>query len=154
MPRTEIGKITGWRVVINNPKFNNPEGRNVFVAKKDDLTSNSSEPAYLHADGTWHKTTIDPDGNYSGWFETVEEAQKAIDRYFNSTGTPLSEEDFISKWKGSVTGWWANDVDTLFWARAYRMPPDMLKSMCRDYMLTLIENRAYCCLDVVKRTLR
>lgn len=35
---------------------------------------------YLHSDGKWRRCTVNEDGEYTGYFDTIEDAEKALYR--------------------------------------------------------------------------
>lgn len=46
----------------------------------------------------------------------------------------MTEKEFRQKWGGGVDGYWVTDISTLFWAKSYNMPSEILVEMSRDYL--------------------
>ena len=48
----------------------------------------------------------------------------------------MTDQQFMDKWRGQVTGWWAeNGPGPLFWVRSYKMQPETLVEMSGDFLL-------------------
>ena len=151
-----VQHIKGWKVVGSDCEGYPVTTRNVYIARTKPNCYRSGgveESEYLHSDGIVRGSTLNEEREYTGWFRTVADAKAAIELHSNDGLPQITEQEFIKKWKGEISGFWAESADTLFWARSYKMPRKRLVDMCRDYMRVSLENRAYCCVDVVKNTL-
>ncbi len=67
----------------------------------------------------------------------------------------MTEQEFIEKWRGDITGHWASNANLLFWARSYEMPEYTLHQMCIDmYSMLGYIRIADCVLRIVRITLK
>lgn len=63
--------INGWRIIQQDFEWSDRCGK-WYVACGPEETAD-----YLHTDGSIHKTTLSPDGSWSGYFDTYEQAEAA-----------------------------------------------------------------------------
>ena len=72
----------------------------------------------------------------------------------------MTKQDFFDKWNryNQCKGAWCRDASTLFWARSYNMPDDVLLEMSHDFLsipsVASVEQKHYCSsIHLARRTL-